>query len=610
MPTSDLDSLARDCLRFTMHFFQLIQQSAQHIYNSALPLSPESSVFSSMSLATRTRIIKFHDRPNDWGCVVRTITGTPGVFTCMTAIGCGSTASIAAACDDDTVRIYDAFTGVLRLSLRPPYPIQAIAGSSDGSILCCTHRESPSITLWDIQTGGCVHTFTLETDVKETAISLNGRYLACSLSNGAATVWEVGKGVRYPVSENSSPVTCLCWLTPEEWFMIVSGGSIHIQDIVTGRIVPHLKMWNPILSIVASQKRDQFAVLTSSGADSTIIIIHTETGAISALCDFRRQLSCFAFSQNTAQIVYGTETRGLGLMEVSTNRWTHFDLQAMATSILTLSSGITVANITGSGIQFLSLDKGYALPQRFIPPALVIHPVEGSRVIAVVPTSRDRIILLETSTMSHVLTISTQKNLPVSADRPVILCASLQHDVAARCFTEGNKEYLQLWEVSSQNPQWTVQINEPPSIGRFSPACTRLVTFHNDSLSHARVWDALNGHLVAYLGDWRAPRPLDVGFDSEDRFHAHYDAGRASYTVTPSNHLIMDYDEVPSGIPGLQTRYRVDDGHEWVLSGSQRVCWIPTGYIGSTQVSHWWDGFSLVMAGQDGILRKLTFCDD
>ena len=47
MPTSDPDSLARDRLWFTMHFFHPIHQSAQHIYHSALALSPKSLVFSS-----------------------------------------------------------------------------------------------------------------------------------------------------------------------------------------------------------------------------------------------------------------------------------------------------------------------------------------------------------------------------------------------------------------------------------------------------------------------------------------------------------------------------------------------------------------------------------
>ena len=59
----------------------------------------------------------------------------------------------------------------------------------------------------------------------------------------------------------------------------------------------------------------------------------------------------------------------------------------------------------------------------------------------------------------------------------------------------------------------------------------------------------------------------------------------------------MDYDEVPSGRRAIQTRYRVDDGYDdRVVNGSLKVCWIPTGYTGSTQaVSHWWDGFSLVI---------------
>lgn len=74
----------------------------------------------------------------------------------MTTIGDTSTARIAAARDDGTVGIYDSITGVLRLSLSPPQSIQMITGSPDGSILFCTHRESPSITLWDMQTGGLV----------------------------------------------------------------------------------------------------------------------------------------------------------------------------------------------------------------------------------------------------------------------------------------------------------------------------------------------------------------------------------------------------------------------------------------------------------------------
>ena len=103
----------------------------------------------------------------------------------MTTIGQGSTAKIAAACDDGTVRIYDSITGVLRLSLRPEFPILEMTGVPDGSLLVCTHTGRPFITLWDIQTGGLVQTFILKGEARSTVVSLKGRYLASDIPGNA-----------------------------------------------------------------------------------------------------------------------------------------------------------------------------------------------------------------------------------------------------------------------------------------------------------------------------------------------------------------------------------------------------------------------------------------
>src|SRR5258708_24971529 len=105
VPTSHLRSLAEDCLRFTMHFFNVIQQSAPHVYHSSLPLSPKSCTFYSMSI-WRTRITAFYGRSNAWGIVLRTITAGSKRVTSMTTFG----HRIAAACDDGAVDIYDSVT--------------------------------------------------------------------------------------------------------------------------------------------------------------------------------------------------------------------------------------------------------------------------------------------------------------------------------------------------------------------------------------------------------------------------------------------------------------------------------------------------------------------
>jgi len=569
-----------------------------------------------MSLPEKTRIAEFDGRPENWGFVVRTITGTRGGFTCVTTIGRGSTTKIAAACDDGTVRIYDSVTGVLRLSLSPQHPVQAVTGHTDGSILFCTHRESPSITLWDIQTGGLVHTFILETEARDTAISLNGRYLACGLSDGTVKAWEVSDRTEHPAFKSGSPITCLCWLEPEEQLMVANEASIHTRDVVTGSILVHnFKMQDPILGVAYSQKLNQLAVVTGSGVESSITIIDAHTGAFSTSSRFQRQLSCFTFSQTTPELVCGMNPRRLESLNVLTWRWTYFDFLATIISISILSNGTVVANIMGSGIQLLNLNEGSAAYQQLLPPTATVESLDEGRIIAIVPTDLDRVILLEAATMSKVLTIPAQKDLPVPTNQTTVVCASLNRKVVVHCFGKGGEDYLQLWEFNRQRPRWTVQTEERTSIGRLSPACTILVTFHNASRIYIRVRSVVSGSLLGELSEHPALPPRDITFSSEFFFNSHHHAcPTVSYYVIPCSstpgtlsYSIIRRGEIPSYGQAQGSQYCVDDNHEWVVSGSQRICWIPPGYIGSALARHCWTGSTLLMAGQDGTLRKLTF---
>ena len=145
-------------------------------------------------------------------------------------------------------------------------------------------------------------------------------------------------------------------------------------------------------------------------------------------------------------------THGLEMINISTWRWTSFDLPVTITSVSTLSNGIVVTKISGSSIQSLSLDKGYSPSQEPIPPALTVRPLYWGKIIVIVPTSRDCVVLLETATIQRVLVIPAQKDLLVPTDRTVVLCASPEKKAAVHCFVKRGKEYLQLWEFRSQSP--------------------------------------------------------------------------------------------------------------------------------------------------------------
>jgi len=554
-------------------------------------------MFRSKIIQEKALITEFHGHPDKWGSVVRTIKSTLGDFTCMTTIG----HRIAAACGDGTVGIYDSVTGVLRLSLNPVNVVEAMRGFPDGSILSCMHRDSPSITLWDIQTGGLIHTFTLEREPKDIAISSKGRYLACGLSDGSVEFWEITDGMGGRAFGSGPPITHLCWLAPEERLTVASGASVHIWDVVTERVLHSFEMRDPVHGAAYSQKSNQLAIMTRSGVGSAIDIIDPQTGTCSHSYGVKMQLSCLAFSQATEELVCGIETHGLQLFNASARRWRHFDHPARISSVSTLSNGIVVANAAGLGIQLLSLDEGYATSRQLDMPALAVRHLGEDGVVAVVPTELDRFILVELATMSQVHTIPTQGNHSTSTDRTV-LCASLGNKMAVYCFEEGDKANVQSWKFGGQLPAWTVDMDELPSICRISPTGAWFVTSGTvRGQTHIRVWDAKYGFLTSIKS---GVPPLDITFSSGDIFHIHYQDFCFDYTIGSST---IRRRELPLAGQTQERQYRVDNSHEWVISGSERICWIPPEYTSSSQASHCWAGSSLVMVGQDGTLRKLTF---
>ena len=598
---------------------------------------------------------------------MRTIKASSGSFTSMTTIG----HRIAAACDDGTVGIYDSITGALRLSLSPPDPVQTIKGSPDGSMLFCAHR-GPSVTAWDIQTGGLVHTLILDGKVKEIAICLEGRYIACGMSDGTVRIWEVSGKAEGAAFGSGSPISHLCWLESGKQLVVVQEVSVQVWDVVSRQVLRSFAKQGRICGVVYSQKLNKFATVATSGAGSVVTVVDPRTGT-SFANRTEQQISCFAFSQATKELVCGMDTPGIELFSIPARDWRQFNHPATITSISTLSSGTVVANVTGSGIQLLSLDEGYTPPQQQTLSALTVHALDRGEIIAASSTNSNQVALLESSTMSPLLTIRVPPAKNISIDRPTILCASLQHRVAVYLTETTHNTRLGLWRFGKENPEWVDIISRCRVVGDLSPSGSRLAVLHKGNRAiHVRIWDVRNGKLQAHRRIVTAlPRtkPLGVEFQSEERFYSQHDTYRVLYAIfsskpaassdpdatlqpdtssdvslesdasvesdasaesdtsAESHTAVFEFSRVrlggsrvaPSRVPSHLTihfkklapasgqYYNLDHTREWVACPTKRICWIPPGYIGSDNDSHSWAGNVLVMAGHDGVLRKLIF---
>ena len=274
------------------------------------------------------------------------------------------------------MEIYDSVTGVLRQSLSPADPARLIQGSPDGSMLFCTHQP-PSITLWDIQTGGLIHTLAPGLKVECIAISLKGCYLAYGLSDSSIKIWDITNRKEETTVRYSSLAPHLCWLEPEEQLLIAKKVSAHIMDVVSGQDLRQFDVDDPICGVDYSQKLDKLAIVTTSEAKSTITIIKLNCRTEKPLTyNLQQPLSYFTFSQASKELVCGTKTGQLDLFNISTRVWRQLDHPTKITSLCALPDGTLAANTTDSFIQQLSSENTNTQSRQPTDSTLAMYPFD------------------------------------------------------------------------------------------------------------------------------------------------------------------------------------------------------------------------------------------
>ena len=239
-----------------------------------MPLSPTSSYLQKICLQSiadvqLSCVTAFIGAPNTWGLLLRTIDTRPRQLTCITTSGQG----IIAGCGD-IVNIYDAVTGVLQQFLSTSETVTKIQASPDGSTLFFAH--SSSVTMWDVQTGGLIHTFTTQSEDNDIAVSASGDYIASGSSNGSVRFWNTrtkqeGKGFR-----GGQPVVTICWLSPHK-LAVATQSSLCICSVTAGEALYSLSLPDQVWGMVYVNK-DEFLVGTSKpglGEDQELCSLET-----------------------------------------------------------------------------------------------------------------------------------------------------------------------------------------------------------------------------------------------------------------------------------------------------------------------------------------------
>ena len=506
------------------------------------------------------------------------------------------------------MNVYDAITFVLRQSIRAPETVVKIRDSSDGSVLFFAH--SSSVTMWDVQTGGLVHTFTTESKIDDMVLSALGDHIACGLSGGAVAFWNIhskeeGKSFIVKVGQ---PVVAIYWLSYHV-LVVATEDSIYTRDITVGKTTDSLPIPGRIWGMVYSEDKAQFWVgVYQRGSEKkrrgcffvTIKYAQTNRPGLRR----RKLLSVLEESpvidvELSSPVLVGGDiaciTPGGGVLPFNTVSfsWTNKPPLLGAARSVAVSLNRNLVVQTEDSIQIFSVSVLTSSVAYDDVRSSHIYPLDETYIVCVRRPNK-LLILLELETLREAHLNDNTSSLRSS-------------------FTE-------TWRLGALLPEWKM-VDEGVPLGGLSPKFIWAVLVSGSPRRRLRVRCATDGTTVVDKtlldGELAGGEVYGVAFDSETRFYLKINrpGGRVKipYDIiaeSPSVHLTRGK-PVPLPAPRATPPYTLDENCEWVLDAeSRRVCWISPGDIRRGDGGHFWAGDrSLVMVGGDGVVRKLTFKD-
>jgi WD40 repeat protein len=168
-----------------------IALSALHVYHSGVVSMPECGLRRQATGYSTGRLIVERDREWQTGTII--LEGHTGSVNSVAFSSDGS--RIVSGSHDKTVRIWDAYTGVVQHNLEGHTGfVFSVAFSSDGSRIVSGSFDC-TVRIWDAHTGVVQHTLEGHTDwVRSVAFSFDGSRIVSGSHDKTVRIWDAGTG--------------------------------------------------------------------------------------------------------------------------------------------------------------------------------------------------------------------------------------------------------------------------------------------------------------------------------------------------------------------------------------------------------------------------------
>jgi len=471
----------------------------------------------------------------------------------------------------------------------------------------------------NVQTVGLIYTFTMQSKINDVAVSAT--HIMCGLSNGSVALLNIHTKEKLIYHGNGQPVVNIFWLPPLK-VAVVAQNSVYIYNFTHGAL-ESLPISGQAWGAVYLVDENKFLVGTLQPGNEVnqglcnFISIAYKRGCLFweelSLPMLPRQRMCLMLVGK--EIVCITSPGGVQLFDIRSKSWTNDPPLLNTATSLAVSMNRNLVVQTKNSIQIFPIDvltgEGNKAQKDAHPSH--IYPLGKNYIICILQPTRN-LTLLE---------LETLQELPHHKNK-FLLRSLLENQLASACglFAEfGISVVVGAWESGSPLPQQRETAEDVP-LCEWSPRCTLTVTVHNSPQWELCLRNAKNGRvlLTLPLGDNNVEKGevYDITFDSETNFYLKIEGPRQHFRIPYTIkqplgqhlHTITKKKPIPLSKPRPVPPYRLDANGEWVLNmKSKKICWVPPGNLRRGDGGHFWAGLSLVMLGDDGVVRKLTFKD-
>lgn len=288
-----------DCERFVLWFFDLMEASALHIYQSALPWSPISSltrrVYQRRSTA-EAKVVNGVD--TTWDACIRIIPVNDPVRKVVFSHKGTSIAILGL----DRIKILDPLTGACLATLNTERSVLCIAFSFDDNLLVAGLLDG-TVTVVDLQTGHLVQAFLGHTGmVLSVAFSPCGGMIASGADDETVQIWNMSLGRHECRLEgHSDAVRAVCWSAKGD--QVISGSSdttVRIWNIPERKCSSVIRRHTKMITYVAASQD----LIASGSLDGTIKIYDLGSDHVRQTISTNDKIYSVRFSTHGDKMMY------------------------------------------------------------------------------------------------------------------------------------------------------------------------------------------------------------------------------------------------------------------------------------------------------------------